>query len=1307
MKKHLSLIIALVFSITTLWAQTWIGLTDTVPAQPQITLTASNSQQVSFTVELPGFYATTTTEKGVAYQRLSIPGHGTAGEVGAPEMPVITQRIAIPKCSGINYSVQITTSQTLQDYRVYPVPDWQIDGKGKPEQVFTLNPVAYQTNAFTPVESYAVLENGALRNQHFVQLELHPLLFNPVTGQLQVATEMSITLSFVNPITNVNVNTGIFNNVATHTFLNYQDYGIKASVNDKAFEKAGFTQGSVDWMRLEYAAQVNNIVADYLIICADPFFPANNPPNEEILRLAHHRAIYNGFDVMILNVEDILSDLVGFYYETPNASPALKNFQRIRTCIRMIYEGQNAQHTYDGHLGYVLLVGDVDAGNTGMPSSKASKGHDYFFSCVTRDGNGVYDDVGDLYIGRFCVPNNILPNDGLQKLYNMVEKTIFFESEASFGGWRNKVLSGNGNPPPSELYYSWLQNEYLPSVLHTQNLEVVNYYDGYQQQPEEVFRQAVLDLFNQGAPYLGFHTHGYPDAWNMGLTADYILPRLNNTYKTPFCVSAACFVGQMDMLCLAERLTHSFSDKGFVAMVASSEPVPYNAPEEDEQNATQRGLMGNLDVAALFPKAIYQNLSHIVGEAFLESYLQLVPNYGKAAFNIFGDPALNIMADGFEITRDVTVEQFTDISSRVRVRNGATLTIPNNCTFTFHGNGKLIIEEDGHLVIGNGAQIIGVNNNITHAIHVKSGGFTVGKNATFENLSGGILLEKAGGGASYDNHKTYTISHSTFNNTPLKHRGTRLHVSNCTFNVGSDVLTSVSVSYIDSCYFNQTSFEYDSRVLPWQDAKYPATSVRNSNFIGHESPTIALQLSRLRGFRLVNNTIFGYETGISLHSSGHTLSDAPVVAPTTIKNNKISYCGTGIEVYNSVAEFTGNRIDSCYLGVGLYNNSYTSFGTMLEPNPSDYQIISDCYSIELYASATSFPTFFRYNQIIDDNNLGNTYQDPLIWWDVKNTHLLLRPVVTYNCWSDNFYPPVDLYPQNIYIWDPVWDCEGGKSGAPIKGDDEILYLAGLDFFAEEDYTNAELAFKEIIEIYPKSRFAIAALHELFALEHYTHQDFFSLNTYFASFTDEESVLFNTAEFLATRCYVKEREWQPAVDWYEDRIMNPPSYQDSVFAVIDLGYIHLLMEADTMGGAKSGSVRYRLEEIKPKTKQHYEENKTALLATLPQIKKSKNDKFIQNNDINIPKIEKKGIIGLCTPNPITGATTIDYEIYTKGRIEIRIYNNMGQIVKNLPLGTQIEGNYQTKVTLSDLSMGIYHYVLFLNGERVDSKKLVVN
>jgi hypothetical protein len=97
-----------------------------------------------------------------------------------------------------------------------------------------------------------------------------------------------------------------------------------------------------------------------------------------------------------------------------------------------------------------------------------------------------------------------------------------------------------------------------------------------------------------------------------------------------------------------------------------------------------------------------------------------------------------------------------------------------------------------------------------------------------------------------------------------------------------------------------------------------------------------------------------------------------------------------------------------------------------------------------------------------------------------------------------------------------------------------------------------------------------------ALQIFTSQDYLTLQAYYASFTPADTNLFDVADFLSTRCYVKERFWQPAVDWYEERIENPLSYQDSVFAVIDLGEIHLLMEGDTLGGGtKSGGVYCRL------------------------------------------------------------------------------------------------------------------------------------
>jgi len=217
------------------------------------------------------------------------------------------------------------------------------------QEVFALNSSAYQQNSFAPNARYGVTETGALREQHYVTLEMNPIRFNQVTGQLEVVTEMEVTLTFNNPTTTVNANTGIFNKVATSAFINYEDSGMSTLVNDSAFEKAGFVPGTVTWITLTDTAQ--------------------------------------------------------------------------------------AQHTGDGHLGFVLLVGDEDdniavsipvATNHGIAYGNQSNCPQclyrsyYYYSCITKT-NGVYDHDGDLYIGRFSVQTPT-------QLFNMVEKTINHET---------------------------------------------------------------------------------------------------------------------------------------------------------------------------------------------------------------------------------------------------------------------------------------------------------------------------------------------------------------------------------------------------------------------------------------------------------------------------------------------------------------------------------------------------------------------------------------------------------------------------------------------------------------------------------------------------------------------------------------------------------------------------------------------------------------------------------------------------------------------------------------------------------------
>jgi len=1294
MKKLLFfLLTAAVFTLSA-HAQNWVGFSGSKPGAPEINLLNSNNQSVSFEITIPGIYMVDTVVKGTAFTRLMLPGGGAVNPAGSPETPVLVYKVAVPECAGIDVTYQVYSRQNLPKCWVYPVPEFILDGNETLVEQFSFNPNAYaQPHVPEPVAD--ISSTGALRAQRYVEVRVQPVEFCPVKKQLSVIEKMEVTLNFNKPKGDLQQNVGIFNKVAAKAFINYEDSGMSATINDKAFERTNFTGGTMRRYPLTDTVQACQITADYLIIVEEKL-----DISRHLLHFAHHRARYNGFDVAIVVMEEILA--LPFFFEEqeenpdPNYEYEYIKEQKIRTFIRRVYEGQNAQNTGDGRLAYVLLVGsgnvpasyNHDAWSVNREGNPVKIASDYYFTCVTRDATGGYDEMGDLFIGRFCVETE-------EHLVNMIRKTMNHETEYTPTLWRKTAGFTYIDPLPGipSDYGMWYCN-FMSNLLDNceWNGAIVN-----GNELGGAFEIPTFEYLNTGTAFVQYYGSGTKYYW-MGsdsiFNSDNFSTMLHNTYKAPFINAVANCTGQFDSGgTIAEALTRYDSVKGAVGYIGASRIINFNSIINDF-SSYQVSLPGYL---------FNDNIS-IAGELLLASKFAntqpLTTRQYKHAFNLLGCPALNILAEGYQVTRNVTADCPVEIKHPVRVLNGI-LTIPDNCTVNFHPEGRLT---GGNLIIGNQVLFNGIDNEVDSVLQLRYGGLSIGSHVRFQNLPGGVAFTSAGCTIQgmvdtiipcwvYNGNTQYNISHATFYNTPLIHGRNRLKISNCTFNSGSHVKTFVSTVTIDSCTFNQSTFLSDQTYA--SGSFMPSTTIRNSKFTGNNSHT-AIQLKNSTVFDVYNNRITKYETGVSMHGCGTTLVGSMAV----IRNNEISSCNTGVELFNSAAGFINNHIYKNFYGVRLFNNTYTAFGSALEPVAPPYQIIGDCKSIELYASACSFPAFFRYNQVIDDDNDGNTHNDPLVWWDVPGR--VLPQDVRFNCWGANFDPAEDFYPAGAFIYDPTW-CPG-RSGSSTQDADETLYQTGLDYFANEDYHNAGLVFKELVETHPQSRFAIAALHELFALEGFKDNDFTALHNYFAAITPEDSNLFNTADFLATRCHVKDKNWQPAIDWYEHRIENPPSYQDSVFAVIDLGDIHLMMEADTVNNAKGAVYQYR-HEFKLKSKQEYEARKTTLLATLPQIKKTQTDKP-QNPQLPTGS-DKKGSLGQNVPNPVSGITTVGYEIYTEGMVEVRIYNISGQLLQILPQGTLGQGSYQTTISLAGVPAGVYHYVLVVNGERTDTKKLVVN
>ncbi|MCX6234497.1 MAG: C25 family cysteine peptidase, partial [Bacteroidetes bacterium] len=210
---------------------------------------------------------------------------------------------------------------------------------------------------------------------------------------------------------------------------------------------------------------------------------------------------------------------------------------------------------------------------------------------------------------------------------------------------------------------------------------------------EENYEDQVYSALNEGVGTFTYFGHGDFDRWST-MTMNEMESNLINDYKSPVVHAIACNIGHFDTIsdCFGERMTTYSGTRGFTGFLGACRNVGCKADINDICYPPKY-------FQELIPYTIFNDLSHITGEYILESKMRNeanVPQY-KHAFNFFGDPALNIMAQGFEVTHDITLPPITTISTKITVRSGVTLTVPYDGNLRFENNGKLIIENGATL----------------------------------------------------------------------------------------------------------------------------------------------------------------------------------------------------------------------------------------------------------------------------------------------------------------------------------------------------------------------------------------------------------------------------------------------------------------------------------------------------------------------------------------------------------------------------------------------------------------------------------
>ncbi|HPR57459.1 MAG TPA: T9SS type A sorting domain-containing protein, partial [Bacteroidales bacterium] len=615
------------------------------------------------------------------------------------------------------------------------------------------------------------------------------------------------------------------------------------------------------------------------------------------------------------------------------------------------------------------------------------------------------------------------------------------------------------------------------------------------------------------------------------------------------------------------------------------------------------------------------------------------------------------------------------ISKDIHVTSGNQLQFLANADVYLLNDVKLIVDAGASLDLQDDVTVIGqsINNQV-----IINGGIFIGNNVTFTSVGDKWDLY-------LNNHELETIfENTTFEKCKLHNYGESITISNSVFNDCYILYSHRGNVTVNNTVFDRTWLYLENIVDNQNLAKVSGCSFTT------DITMAAIDLWNYNLYSIENNTIDGFYNGIQILQSGYGDSKNNMINDNTITN----CTQRGILAYSTRGSIYKNHISNNRYGVwfGDYS-SIRLYGYSGAANPAQTQEIRDNDSYEVYASQYSFPIYVRYNVIVDDDNIGGQ-EDALV---IHNGGNMSIKDVRYNCWEEitgSFNPSQDLY-GGPYIWEPTW-CPGSGSGTASNPDEDMFEVAG-NLFEAEDYTGAKTMYETLIEQYPESKYAKAAMQELFALEKFVTNDYNGLKQYYDANATIQAYpdLAETGDYMVSKCDIKLENWPGAISYYENIIIDPETMEDSIFAIIDLGYVYFVMENSGYKSAYTGN----LAQYKPESKEQFFDYRNYLLSLIP------GDQMSETMIGNIAGL-KTGALLQNVPNPFKGSTQIWYKLNAESVVEIKFYNYSGQLIKSINEGIKTKGNHYINFDATGLKNGIYFYSININGQTTDSKKMTI-
>lgn len=599
----------------------------------------------------------------------------------------------------------------------------------------------------------------------------------------------------------------------------------------------------------------------------------------------------------------------------------------------------------------------------------------------------------------------------------------------------------------------------------------------------------------------------------------------------------------------------------------------------------------------------------------------------------------------------------------LRIEKGATVSFDNS-SLTLRDNVTVIFEEGSKLEL------------------YPTSVLNVGNNVTFQTENGETCFGLIKFGT---NNQSIAFNNTHFANVPIEIYNTEISFNGCEFTRSNVMHVNESLA-VDNCNFSFCGLQAINTI-----SNSPAScSIRITPI--NNSPIAGIQVTGYGNVEIQANQLQYNFSGIELYECSRGI----------ISDNYIAYNGNGILLYHTDADILGhntimyNSISSGYGddrgGYGIdarHLSSWNLIGQRSQP----IQIICENQREEILIQSNSIPTSMYFNKVYSSNHDSPNLR---MWDTFFGTPGGIN--ISNNNWSNDFEPSRDISPESAFTYLPIW--EPGIPLQELEDEASLLFVEAMAASENLDYIVAEQKLKLIIELYPETKTCVDAAKQLLILVEKYNQNYESLELYYKTYPNlrNDPVLLKMADYLANFCKMKAEEYAEAIQFFEDMILNPPSFPDSLFAVIDAGYAYLLMAQNSNKSSYTGELKW----LKPSSISAYLNRRNDLInnrltSTAEEAQSSpsiSNSVMVQN-----------------FPNPFNPNTTISFTLPEPGDVMLGIYNIKGQLVKTLINMRKDSGAHTVVWNGTDqsgrgVSSGVYFYRLSAGGKSFTRRMLLM-